>query len=72
MSWDKETADWVGKLATTNTVLHDKLAAVGLLPTRSETESTALGTFLEALLPHSDEGQGIHRDCLQSHEAVPN
>lgn len=31
VSWDNETADWVGKL---DSVLHDKLARVGLVPRR--------------------------------------
>ena len=36
-SWDPETAEWVGKL---DSKLHDKLAKVGLLPTRKEHEET--------------------------------
>ncbi len=43
-SWDRQTAEWVGLL---DARLHDKLAAVGLVPKRADVESTALAGFLD-------------------------
>jgi integrase len=50
LSWDNETSAWVGKMATTNAKLYDKLAAVGLLQKRKPTDSTTLGAFLDEFI----------------------
>jgi integrase len=44
-SWDRETADWVGRL---DCVLYDKLAAVGLVPKRATAERATLASFIDA------------------------
>src|SRR5262245_22813453 len=44
VSWDKETADWLGGRGA---VLYDKLAAVGLVPARKPPEQKQLGPFVE-------------------------
>lgn len=52
-SWDRETADWVGRMATTNAKLYDKFAAVGLLPPRAgeqKPERVTLGPFLKSYI----------------------
>jgi len=46
-SWDNETAVWVRKL---DPKLHDKLAAVGLIPKRAEAEQATLGAFIDGYI----------------------
>jgi len=43
-SWDRETADWVGRL---DCVLYDKLATVGLVPKRAAPEHATLAAFID-------------------------
>ncbi len=47
MSWDRETAEWVGGLADT---LAAKLAKVGLIPRRDERHAAQLGEFLASYI----------------------
>lgn len=47
MAVDRETADWVGK---TGDALHDKLAAVGLVPARVEKSRRGLADFLDGYI----------------------
>lgn len=67
-SWEPEIAAWVGKL---DSLLHDKLAKVGLVPTRATPEKSTLGAFLAAYIKgRSDVKSGtanVYRhtqDCL--------
>ena len=47
ISWDKETAEWVGGLES---VLYDKLAAIGLLRKRTVAEQATLAAFVDEYL----------------------
>ncbi len=58
LSWDRETADWVGKL---DCKLYDKLAAVGLLPTRKRADSASLEVFLDAYIASRIDVKGATR-----------
>jgi len=55
ISWDAETAAWVGKL---DAMLYDKLAKVGLLPVRATPEKSTLGAFLEAYIKGRSDVKG--------------
>jgi integrase len=55
ISMDRETAQWVGNLATANPAIYDKLARHNLVPPREVDSSagkklTTLGPFLESVL----------------------
>ena len=47
ISWDRETAEWVGKL---DQKLHGRLVKIGLVPKRAEAEQLALGDFIESYI----------------------
>ena len=47
MSWDKETAEWVGGRES---ALYDKLAAIGLVSRRAEVEQATLEAFLDSYI----------------------
>ena len=67
-SWDRETSDWVGKLPA---LLYEKLANVGLVPTRATPEKSTLGAFVTAYIKGRTDVKGSTssvyrhtRDCL--------
>jgi integrase len=55
VSWDKESAAWVGAL---DTVLYEKLAAAGLVPKRAAPESTKLAAFIAAYIKSRSDVKG--------------
>src|SRR5262249_37219052 len=46
-SWDRETAEWVGRL---DAKLHDRLAKGGVVPKRAAVEQPTLGEFIESYI----------------------
>ena len=54
-SIDNDTASWVSGLGAT---MHDKLAAVGLLPKRDAKESAKLATFIDGYIKSRSDVKG--------------
>src|SRR5262245_58404252 len=45
LSWDRETAEWISGIGA---ALHDKLAAVGLVPKRQDETPATLESFIDS------------------------
>ncbi len=54
-SVDRETAEWIGNLASK---LRNKIAALGLVPKRVEVERATLGPFLDGFIADRSDVKG--------------